>query len=240
MEISDGIKVIFLTAACYLLSYSYEIGYFRYFDLPTELIDINVKTLLTFGIVFMSILFVCIIPFVNIVSKIIFERKRLNLGCKFNFTYVAYGLLLANYVVFLIVFHHVMSIYAIIYQLVFILILAANDILIPYMYKQNLSLTESIDEHAEVQSQSNVLNLFARATNSKVHIYIITLIFLMSLAHIIGGLSAMSAKLSLTCNKFIIYETQGESVIVKLDANKYRVIAIDSCLLENISIKNQK
>lgn len=54
----------------------------------------------------------------------------------------------------------------------------------------------------------------------------------MSLAHLWGGLNAKMSALDLTCNGQIIYETQDSSVIVKISENKFKVEALDGCILE--------
>ncbi|MDE9578803.1 hypothetical protein [Citrobacter koseri] len=232
MSISDGVRVLILTTICYLLTFSYESGYFRYFDLPTELININIKTLLTFGFIFISITFICFVPLANIISKIIHERRKLNINTNLNKVFIIYILMIIVFILFILVFHHVMSLYSIILQSLFLLTLAANDILIPFIFKRNLTLSQSIDEHAEEQSQSNVLNLFAKSTKINFNVYIILFLIFMTVSHLLGGVVAMTAQLDLTCNGYTIYETQDSSVVVKLAENKFRLISTDDCLFE--------
>jgi hypothetical protein len=107
-----------------------------------------------------------------------------------------------------------MSLLSTILQFLFLLTLVANDILIPLLFKRDLSLSQSIDGE---QSQSNVLNLFAKATKTNFNIYLILFMIAISISHLLGGLVAMTSKLDLTCNGFIIYETQDSSVFVRLE-----------------------
>ena len=53
-----------------------------------------------------------------------------------------------------------------------------------------------------------------------------------SISHLLGGLVATTSKLDLTCNAFVIYETQDSSVVVRLVDNKFKLISTDECLFE--------
>lgn len=234
MSLSDGVRVLLLTTVCYLLTFSYELGYFKYFNLPSELININIKTLITFGFSFISITVICIIPASNIICKIIYERKKLNPNYKLNLTFMLYSLIIATFLIFILVFHHVISIISMTLQFIFILTLAANDILIPFIFKGNMSLSQSVNEYAKEQNQSNVLTLLTKKSKKTLPIYIILFMISMSISHIFGGITAMTTKLDLTCNGKAIYKTQDSSVIVKIENNKYRVVPIDSCLIEKM------
>ncbi|HDT2078990.1 hypothetical protein [Enterobacter roggenkampii] len=232
MSLSDGVRVLLLTTTCYLLTFSYESGYFRYFELPNELINVYLKTLITFGFIFLSFTFVIFIPLANLISKIMYERKKVNQNTPINSTVLTYTFMFIVFFLYIIVFHHVMSLLSTILQFLFLLTLVANDILIPLLFNRDLLLSQSIDENAKEQSQSNVLNLFARATKTNFNIYLVLFMIAISISHLLGGLVATTSKLDLTCNAFVIYETQDSSVVVRLGDNKFKLISTDECLFE--------
>lgn len=240
MGLSDGIKVLIITAVCYLLTYSYESAYFRYYDLPFELINIDIKNILFFGVTFMGVFFVCLLPLANLVSKIIDERKKENKKTSINFVYISYGVLVLFFIIDSLVFYQKISIFSIVLYVMFFLVLAANDILIPMMFDKERPLSERINENMEEQRRTDVLITISKKIDTKLPLYITVFVFSMGLSHLLGGISAMTSKLDMTCNNYVIFKNQGSSVLVGLKENQYRIIPISDCLLIRVIDENTK
>jgi hypothetical protein len=45
-RISEGVLIVLVTAWAYLTAFAYEAGYLRYFGVPLELIEVNLRGLL--------------------------------------------------------------------------------------------------------------------------------------------------------------------------------------------------
>lgn len=232
MKITEGITILSLTLYAYMAVYFYEVGYFRAYGIPIELINPSISNFLkvgSVGLAILAVLFQVLNLFHLIVNEKLPDSPYKTLLSKHGI-YVTLGLLVTIQSYFYLS--------AVIYFLLFPLLYLFMDVILPFFEKGKYSENLAHWLNFQVKNpEKNLINAIINKDNEKPIILIFFGLYTMAALANFGYGEALRKDTFLVADDYAVLKVYGTQAITAKYNEKSKELLPEYKVVDITSIK---